>query len=118
MTSPHERLDQAMDARRLDLDLSWKEVAAAANVSEATLRAIRAGKSQPSDLTKRRTEEALLWAAGSIDTILDGGTPTPLRPQEPPPGAEDPHAMIREGQELIARAMKMIEEREQRRPAG
>lgn len=76
MTSPHERLSQAMDARRLDLGLSWKDVAAASTISEATLRAIRSGTNRPTALTARRIEDALQWRHGSIDVTLNGGDPS------------------------------------------
>jgi hypothetical protein len=67
-----------MDARRLDLKLRWNQVAAIAKVHEATLRAIRAGTNRPSQLTGRRLEDALQWSHGSIDSILNGGEPTPI----------------------------------------
>lgn len=90
MDGPSDRLDQAMNDRRLDLDLSWDEVAAAARRSVATLRSIRRGTSQPSDLTKRRIENVLQWDTGSIDAILAGGDPTPLeRNPEPEPDIAD-----------------------------
>lgn len=89
MDSPSGRLDEAMDARSLDLDLKWDEVAAAARISPATLRAIRRGTNQPSRRTKRRIETALQWEPGSIDDILAGGQPTPIdrpptKPTQPP----------------------------------
>jgi hypothetical protein len=90
MDSPSGRLDEAMDARRLDLDLNWDEVATAAGIALATLRAIRRGANRPSRLTKRRIENALQWEPGSIDAIFAGGGPTPIAPVDPPksPGTE------------------------------
>jgi hypothetical protein len=82
MTSPHDRLDDAMDARRLDLDLRWREVADRARLNEATLRAIRVGRNKPSQLAKRRIEEALQWASGSVDAVMAGGEPKPLKAAE------------------------------------
>jgi transcriptional regulator with XRE-family HTH domain len=73
--SRHERLDAAIKDRRLELGLSWKEVARAADISEATLRAIRNGANEPSDLTARGIERALGWAPGSVERILSGGRP-------------------------------------------
>lgn len=78
--SPH-RLDQEMNARRLELGkngMSWREVAAAANISYETLRAVRQGLNEPTEQTKRGLETALQWAPGSIDSILAGGEPAPL----------------------------------------
>lgn len=77
MDSPSDRLAMAMEQRRLELDLAWKDVAASAKISVATLGAIRRGASRPSALTKRRLEGALQWKHGSIATILSGGEPTP-----------------------------------------
>lgn len=78
MESPSDRLDKAMEGRRLDLGLSWNDVAVAAKVSIATLRAIRRGTNQPSQLTKRRIDEALRWASGSVDALMTGGDPKPI----------------------------------------
>ena len=78
MDGPNDRLDRAMEERRLDLDLSWNDVASEAKLSPATLRAIRRGNSQPEPLTKRRIEKVLRWASGSIDAIYASGEPTPL----------------------------------------
>jgi transcriptional regulator with XRE-family HTH domain len=73
--SRHERLDAAIKERRLELGLSWKEVAQAADISEATLRAIRNGANEPSALTARGIERALGWSAGSVERVLKGGEP-------------------------------------------
>lgn len=84
MSDPHERLDAALDARRLDLDMSWKELALAARTSEATLRAYRSGARRPTGRSQRRLEDTLKWAHGSIDAILDGGEATPADAPQPP----------------------------------
>lgn len=76
------RLNEAMEDRRLSLDLEWRDVADTANVSYETLRALRR-TGQASSLTKRRTEEALQWEPGSIDEVLSGGEPTPVGQPEP-----------------------------------
>jgi hypothetical protein len=78
MTSPHERLDAAIEDRRLDLEMSWTEVAETARIAAVTLRNIRRGRNQPSALNKRRLENALRWTPGSVDAILAGGEPTTL----------------------------------------
>jgi transcriptional regulator with XRE-family HTH domain len=78
MDSPSDRLDKAIETRRLDLDLSLNDLAAAAKISAATLRAIRRGTNQPGALTKRRIEDALKWGHGSIEAILAGGDPKPI----------------------------------------
>jgi transcriptional regulator with XRE-family HTH domain len=78
MSAPHERLDQAMNARRLDLRMQWKHIAREARISTAALGAIRRGEYSPSPLTARGIEDALQWERGSIAAILEGGEPTPL----------------------------------------
>ena len=123
MAEPHERLDAALDARRIDLDLSWKDLAATARTSEPTLRAFRSGARRPTGLTQRRLEDALGWESGSIDAVLDGGQPTPAeteaRPQEEIVADIDDELaaaeeLFRQGMELLERARQ----REQRRDAG
>lgn len=115
MTSPNERLDAAMDARRLDLGLTWQEVAQAASISPATLRAMRAGTNMPSALTRRRLEDALRWERGSIQAILDGGDPTPVdAPANPAPGA-DLDRRLAMARELLARAQELLDEAGDRR---
>jgi transcriptional regulator with XRE-family HTH domain len=88
--SRHERLDAAIADRRLELGLSWKEVAQAADISEATLRAIRNGANEPSALTARGIERALGWTAGSVERVLDGGAPgtAPGGPTRPSPKSD------------------------------
>lgn len=73
---PHERLDGAIGARRLQRGISWTTLATQVGVSESALRNIRRGRNLPSDLTKHRLEDALGWAPGSVDAILEGGEPT------------------------------------------
>lgn len=76
---PHERLDHAMNERRLDLDMKWNDLAEAAGIKPESLRAIRRGDHGPSDLTARRLDDALRWQRGSVKRILDdAGEPTPL----------------------------------------
>ena len=74
----HERLDRAIDARRLDLGLSWVQLAATAGISDVSLRNFRKGRGTPNALSKRRLEAALQWAAGSVDELLAGGQPIAL----------------------------------------
>lgn len=81
MTSPHERLDAVMEDCRLDLGMSWRDLANKAGLSYEGLRAVRRGDRRPNALTKRRLEDALNWAHGSIDAILDGAGPTPAEDQ-------------------------------------
>lgn len=120
MTSPHERLDSAMEARRVELGLEWQEVAATAKVSPATLRSVRNGTTNPSALTKKRTEDALQWQRGSIDRILDGGAPTPLEDQQHTerPTVDQLEARVAAMEDEIAelRALLLRDREQQKRP--
>lgn len=70
-------LDAAMDRRRLELGLRWRDVALRAGASDQALRDIRRGRTSPRALTVRKLEEALEWRAGSVSAVLGGGQPTP-----------------------------------------
>jgi hypothetical protein len=72
------RREEFMDTRRLQLRLTWNQVAELAGLHRDTLREFRAGRGEPNQLTKRGVEHALKWAQGSIDAIDSDGNPTPL----------------------------------------
>jgi transcriptional regulator with XRE-family HTH domain len=76
-----------MDERRVELRMSWRDVAQAAGVSEAALRTIRRGRHDPKDLTAAHIDDALQWPAGTLRLILKGGGgratgETSVEPQE------------------------------------
>ena len=73
-----QRLADLMERRRLDLGLTWREVAEAGNISYEVIRAIRNGNGQIRPLSKRGIEVGLHWAGGSVQDILDGADPVPL----------------------------------------
>lgn len=75
--SGRQRLGDQMNERRLDLGLTWDQVASDAKIHRETLRQIRRGTSELRGLTKRGIERALHWEPGSIDLILAGGSPVP-----------------------------------------
>ncbi|WP_157253103.1 helix-turn-helix domain-containing protein [Nonomuraea typhae] len=79
---PHAQLDEAMNQRRLELRLTWKQVAERARVSTESLSAIRRGRYRPAELTARGIEDALQWEWGKVYEILG----------ESPQAAEDPPA--------------------------
>lgn len=111
MQTPDNRLDLAMDARRLSLNLEWRDLAKAAGVSYETLRALRrAGNAAP--LTKRRVEEALHWTPGSIDEVLAGGQPTLAIPPSPTSDDVDELTALRA---QLDRILDRIQEIQQRR---
>lgn len=127
MSTPHERLDQAMSDRRVELRLSWRDVAAAAEMSEAALRAIRRGRYQPSRITKRRIEDALRWMTGSVDEILTGGEAASSEDRAgrrvservaPDREDEDREARLRDLEDKLREALEALAEfREQQRRA-
>jgi|SRR5690606_7104785 len=127
--TPHERLAQAIEARRGELGLSLREVAERAGITGETLRAVRRGSNEPSQLTKRGIERALRWAPGSVDAILAGGDPTPAGPYAhigdvritttrapAPPADEDPK--MKRATELLAEAQALLEEIRRERREG
>ncbi|MCZ4609707.1 hypothetical protein O3S80_39265 [Streptomyces sp. Lzd4kr] len=118
MPEPHERLDEGMNQRRLELRMNWREVAQAADISYEALRAVRRGDYRPTELTARTIDNALQWAPGSVYAILEGGEPAPLREgaaavrgrEEPATGPSN-SALERElelGARLMADAMKAL----------
>lgn len=72
---PRARLADLMNQRRLELRLTWDEVARTAGIHRETLRVIRSGSGSLRDLTKSGIENALEWRPGSIDAILEGRDP-------------------------------------------
>ena len=81
MQTAHERLDRVMNQRRVELRMSWRDVAQAAGISEAALRTIRRGRHAPTDLTTAHIEDALRWPAGTLRSVLGGGSaPTGKEP--------------------------------------
>ncbi len=86
MTNPEtrKRLATFMDQRRLDLRLTWREVAETGGISYEALRAARNGEGGMRPLTQAAIENGLQWERGSVARILAGGDPVPLRPAAPP----------------------------------
>jgi hypothetical protein len=104
------RREEKMDARRIELRLTWTQVAERASLNRDTLTAFRAARGRPNPLTKRGVEDALEWAPGSIDSVDGGGEPI-LKgggtSNERPPGANasaysDDHSPSRATPEEIA----------------
>ncbi len=87
-----QRLADLMERRRLDLGLTWREVAEAGNISYEVIRAIRHGNGQIRPLSKRGIEVGLHWESGSVQAILDDSDPVPLpsEPAVPEPPRETP----------------------------
>lgn len=110
----YDRLDAAIGSARLDRGLSWIDLADAVGVSESALRNIRKGRNSPSELTKRRLEDALQWRHGSVDEVLAGGDPTPANPTGGSGGipSDDELAAV---EALLEQAMAELNRLKQRR---
>jgi len=72
------RLAALMNERRLDLNLTWREVAERGRVSMRALGYARTGDDEIRPLTQAGIETGLGWERGSVSLILDGGDPVPL----------------------------------------
>ncbi len=104
MSEPHERLNEAMNRRRLDLRMNWREVSTAAGVSYEALRSIRRGDYRPSEITARALDDALQWPHGTVEAVLEGAPP-PATPRET--AAE----ILAETQGIADEVMEMLERR-------
>jgi hypothetical protein len=72
------RLDAAMDERRLELELDWRQVAERGGITYETLRAARRGSRNIPAKTRRAIEQGLAWERGSVLAVLDDRAPTPV----------------------------------------
>lgn len=79
MTELAQRRDEAMNRRRLELGMTWRQVAAAAAISYETLRAVRKGDTAGGELTLSSIERALHWVPGAFASIDAGREPTPAQ---------------------------------------
>lgn len=113
--TPRQRLARLMDERRLDLELTWNDVAERAGITREGLRRTRTGTGRIRSLTKRGIERALRWERGSVDTILGGGDPTDAKDSAHP--MDRAEALMDENErmaaELVAR-IKRLNERKRR----
>lgn len=75
-------LRKAMEARIEELDITWRDVAAAAGISYETVRKARTGPGGIPSRTRRALERGLRWARGSVDAVLAGDKPAPLSPAD------------------------------------
>ena len=126
-----ERLDHFMNSRRLELGISWREVATRAGISYEALRALRVGPGGTADLTARKIDSALEWAPGSVARIAAGGD---LREQVPASVTEhlaqvfreieqqddgdDVPVLTEEEMRILATFVKMIRTRKAERERG
>lgn len=92
-----QRLADAVKQRRVDLRLSQEEMQARGGPSTTKMSQIEAAKPPyPRGATQRRLEQALGWAAGSVDKVIAGGVPEFVRASEPASNIS-PHAVYMMG---------------------
>lgn len=78
-----ERLGRVAADTRRALRLTQKQLAAKLGVGRGTIQAIERGEEFVKvTQTMRGLERAFGWADGSIEAVLDGGEPTPLKDQQ------------------------------------
>lgn len=73
------RLVEHLEDHKARHDLTWQEVADSGPIPLQTLRRVRVEASPLSRDTRERLETILGWAPGSVQSVEDGGDPTPLR---------------------------------------
>ncbi|MDQ0376634.1 helix-turn-helix domain-containing protein [Amycolatopsis thermophila] len=84
-----QNLDDELDRRRNELNMTWGDVADKAGLSETMLRKVRRGQStRPTPRTKAAIEKAVSWETGSFDAVLRNEPPTP---KGDTPGARGTH---------------------------
>jgi len=69
---PYERLNEAMEVRRLELDLNWKQLARKAGISDTALRKIRRGQNHGRPDTRYRLNKALQLEPGTLEAVFEG----------------------------------------------
>jgi predicted DNA-binding transcriptional regulator AlpA len=97
-----------MDERRGELALTWDEVATEAGISVQTI--YRAINGTPMRTTTRKgLERALRWESGSVDRILDGGSPVALPEPDPEPDPDDDELTVEELERALAHLRPIVE---------
>lgn len=77
-----QRLAAVMEDRRLELRLTWQQVAERGDISLRALSSARAGSGDIRPLTRRGIDKGLQWVEGrGVDAILAGHDPQPAIPE-------------------------------------
>jgi transcriptional regulator with XRE-family HTH domain len=80
------RAGAAAAARRRELDISQRSLAADGIINAGALIAFEKGRSWPRERTRLKLEEVLRWPPGTIARLRQGGSvPAPAAPVAPPP---------------------------------
>ncbi|MGV0743557.1 transcriptional regulator [Mycolicibacterium sp. XJ870] len=80
------RAGAAAAARRRELDISQRSLAADGVINAGALIAFEKGRSWPRERTRLKLEEVLRWPPGTIARLRQGA-PAPATPAPPPPAA-------------------------------
>lgn len=99
-----KRLTDAMEARKEDLGLTWREVANDGGTTIETLRAVRRGTNEILPRTRKAIEAGLRWPRGYVTDILDGKKPS--GPERPKSALDDIRQMA---ESLQTQARELIE---------
>src|SRR6476620_7354192 len=79
----------AAAARRSELDISQRSLAADGIINAGALIAFEKGRSWPRERTRAKLEEMLRWPPGTIARLRKGEPVTRERPAEPAAGADE-----------------------------
>ncbi|OSC41540.1 hypothetical protein B8W66_09070 [Mycobacterium decipiens] len=91
------RAGAAAAARRRELDISQRSLAADGIINAGALIAFEKGRSWPRERTRAKLEEVLQWPAGTITRIRRGEPAEPTATPDAPPGvrpADGPASLI------------------------
>lgn len=83
------RAGSAAAARRRELDISQRSLAADGVINAGALIAFEKGRSWPRERTRAKLEEILQWPPGTIARIRRGGSVAPAEPAGPPAGGDE-----------------------------
>lgn len=98
------RAGAAAAARRRELDISQRRLAADGIINAGALIAFEKGRSWPRERTRARLEEVLQWPPGTIARLRAGGDPAPPAPPGPRSATSSEAGGIEDGS-LIAQAV-------------
>jgi transcriptional regulator with XRE-family HTH domain len=85
----HAKVGTAVATRRVHLGLRQRDLAAAAGVSETTIRNIEAGRIGGRPTKWPLVEQALRWAPGSFEALVEGRQPAEIDVRDEPADEED-----------------------------
>jgi transcriptional regulator with XRE-family HTH domain len=83
------RAGAAAAARRRELDISQRSLAADGIINAGALIAFEKGRSWPRERTRVKLEEILQWPPGTIARIRRGGAVAPAEPTAPSAGGDE-----------------------------